>query len=171
LALDTELANFGCSGFEEAAAAQVWHPDNRQAQWLPQNRPEWLTLKLALTLSWPASTAFWPHTDSLFGTWYEALLATASVGTTVFFVVGSTSALLRGSHSLRRTFAWAAAMAFLVHSHWYVRLRHDGWVSDLGIGYFLWWWSFIMLAIGLFDLAGRNDAAEFTHSQAAPLPR
>ena len=49
LALDTELANFGCSGFEEAAAAQLWHPDNRQAQWLPQNRPEWLTL-MALTL-------------------------------------------------------------------------------------------------------------------------
>jgi hypothetical protein len=112
-----------------------------------------------------ASTAFWPHTDSLFGTWYEALFATASVGTTVFFVVGSTWALLRGSHSLRRVFASAAAMAFLVNSHWYVRLRHDGWVSDLGIGYFLWWWSFIILAIGLFDLAGRNDGAEFTHSQ------
>jgi hypothetical protein len=120
---------------------------------------------------WAASTAFWPHTDSLFGTWYETLLATASVATTAFFFVGSTWALLRGSHSLRRAFAWAAAMAFLVNSHWYVRVRHGGWVSGLGVGYFLWWWSFILLAIGLFDLAGRNDTAEFTHSQAAPLPR
>jgi hypothetical protein len=117
-----------------------------------------------------ASTAFWPHTDSLFSTWYESLFATASVGTTVFFFVGSTWALLRGSHSLRRGFGWAAAIAFLVNSHWYVRLSYDG-LSGLGIGYFLWWWSFVMLAIGLLDLAGRNDAAEFTHSQASPLPR
>jgi len=50
LAQDTELANFGCAGFDVAAAAQVSTRDNRQAQWLPQNRPEWLTLKLALTI-------------------------------------------------------------------------------------------------------------------------
>ena len=118
-----------------------------------------------------ASTAFWPHTDKVFSTWYESLLATASVGTTVFFFVGSTWALVRGSHSFRRGLGWAAAIAFLVDSHWYVRLSPDGLLSGLGIGYFLWWWSFVMLAIGLFDLAGRTDAAEFTDGQASRLPR
>jgi hypothetical protein len=32
--------------------------------------------------------------------------------------------------------------------------------------YFLWWFSFLLLAIGLFDLAERRRA-EFTESQAA----
>jgi hypothetical protein len=99
------------------------------------------------------------------------ILTILSVVTTLFFIVGSPWVVSRGTRSQRRASAWAAATAFLVNSHWYVRLTHDGWVSDLGIGYFLWWCSFILLAIGLFDLAGRNDAAEFTHGQATPLPR
>jgi hypothetical protein len=77
----------------------------------------------------------------------------------------------RGKRSLRRASAWAAATAFLVNLHWYIRLSRDGWRSGLGIGYFLWWSSFVVLAIGLFDLAGRNDATEVTHSQAVLLQR
>jgi|HubBroStandDraft_4_1064222.scaffolds.fasta_scaffold102984_3 hypothetical protein len=117
-----------------------------------------------------ASSAAWPGgLDS--SPWYVMILTILSVVTTLFFIVGSPWVVSRGTRSQRRASAWAAATAFLVNSHWYVRLTHDGWVSDLGIGYFLWWCSFILLAIGLFDLAGRNDAAEFTHGQATPLPR
>jgi hypothetical protein len=111
-----------------------------------------------------ATNAFW---DRSFFEWYGPVLATASVATTVFFIVGSPWVMLCGSHSLRRASAWAAAMAFVVNAHWYVLLRPDGWVSDLGIGYFLWWWSFLLLAIGLFDLARGDNAVESAQRQPA----
>jgi hypothetical protein len=101
------------------------------------------------------------------GTWYDAVLATLSVVTTLFFIV-SLWVVLRGSHSLRRACAWVAAAAFLFNAHWYVRLSPNSLVSDLGIGYFLWWWSFVLLAIGLFDLAGGSNA-RWLHAKSAAL--
>jgi hypothetical protein len=118
-----------------------------------------------------SSTAFWPRTDTVFGTWYETVLATGSVVTTVLFIFGSPWVAVRGSRSARRVSAWVAVAAFVLNSHWYVLLRPDGFVSRLGIGYFLWSFSFVLLAIGLFDLAYENHGAEFTHSRAALLPR
>jgi hypothetical protein len=115
-----------------------------------------------------AVSAFWP---GQFGTWYEALLAGLSALTTVFFLVGSAWAVLRGTSPLQRSFAWMAAAAFLVNTHWYFRVTSNGWISGLGIGYFLWLLSFAVLAVGLFDLAGRNNAAKSTDAQAALLPR
>jgi len=99
---------------------------------------------------------------------HEAALTILSLLTTLFFI--SPWAVLRGTPSLRRVSAWVAAAAFLFNAHWYIRLRPARWISDLGIGYFLWWLSFLVLAIGLFDLAGRNNAAESTQPQAALLP-
>jgi hypothetical protein len=116
-----------------------------------------------------ATSAVWPR--QFFGTAYEAVLTTLSVLTTLFFIVGSPWAVFRGTPSLRRLSAWVAAAAFLFNAHWYIRLRPDRWISDLGVGYFLWWLSFSVLAIGLFDLAGRNNAAESTQRQAALQPR
>jgi hypothetical protein len=78
-----------------------------------------------------ATSAVWPG-QSL-GTGYEAVLATLSMLTTLLFIVGSPWAVLRGTRSLRRVSAWVAAAAFLFNAHWYIRLRPDGWISDLGI--------------------------------------
>ena len=47
---ETELANCGCSGWNVAAGVQVCARTPEARDWLPQNRPEWLTLKLALTV-------------------------------------------------------------------------------------------------------------------------
>jgi hypothetical protein len=116
-----------------------------------------------------AASAFWP--SQFLGTGYEAILTILSLLTTLFLIFGSPWAVLRGTPSLRRVSAWVAAAAFLFNAHWYIRLRPDRWISDLGIGYFLWWLSFLVLAIGLFDLAGRNNAAESTQRQAALLPK
>ena len=102
---------------------------------------------------------------------YDTVLAALSAFTTVFFIVFSPWAVLRGTRSLRRTCAWVAAAAFLFNAHWYIRLTPNGWISGLGIGYFLWWLSFAVLATGLFDLAGQKNAAESTQRQAALLPR
>jgi hypothetical protein len=116
-----------------------------------------------------AASTVWP--SQFLGTGYEAVLATVSVLTTLLFIVGSPWAVLRGTRSLRRVSAWGAAAAFLFNAHWYIRLRPDGWISDIGIGYFLWWLSFAVLAIGLFDLAGRNSPAESAQRGATLLPR
>jgi hypothetical protein len=116
-----------------------------------------------------AASAIWP--GQFVGTGYEAVLASLSVLTTLFFIVGSPWAVLRGTRSLRRVSAWVAAAAFLFNAHWYIRLRPDGWISDLGIGYFLWWMSFAVLAVGLFDLDRRNNGALFAQGQAVLLPR
>jgi hypothetical protein len=97
---------------------------------------------------------------------YDTLLATVSAVTMLFFIAASSWVVLRGTRSLRRASSWVAAAAFLFNAHWYLRLTPNGWVSDLGIGYFLWWWSFALLAIGLFDLAGGNNAIEPTQIQA-----
>ena len=102
---------------------------------------------------------------------YDAVLAALSAFTTVFFFVVSPWAVWRGTRSLRFISAWVAAAAFLFNAHWYIRLRPDGWISNLGVGYFLWWLSFAILAVGLFDLAGRNNAAESAQRQPALQPR
>jgi hypothetical protein len=87
---------------------------------------------------------------------YDAVLAALSAFTTVFFFVVSPWAVWRGTRSLRFISAWVAAAAFLFNAHWYIRLMPNGWISGLGIGYFLWGLSFAVLAIGLFDLAGQD---------------
>jgi len=104
------------------------------------------------------------------GTRYEALLAILSVLTELCFVIGSPLALSRGTRPIQRWSAWAACAAFFFNAHWFVRLKPDRWVSSLGIGYFLWWSSFAVLAIGLFDLAGRNNGAELAQKEIAVRP-
>jgi hypothetical protein len=115
----------------------------------------------AARMAWPDSTGY----D------YDKVLAALSAFTTLCFIVVSPWVVLRGTQSLRRISAWVASAAFLFNAHWYIRLTPTGWISGLGIGYFLWWLSFAVLAIGLFDLAGRNDATESKQRQAALLPR
>jgi hypothetical protein len=113
-----------------------------------------------------ASSSTWNGDIS---SWFN-LLATVSAVTAIFFFA-LPWVVLRGSRSLQRASSWVAAVAFVFNAHWYIRLHPNGWISDLGVGYFLWWWSFVPLAIGLFDLGGGKNSAEPTQSQAALLPR
>ena len=94
-----------------------------------------------------AACAVWPCEDIQFDTMYHAVLATVSVTTTLFFVLCSPWVVMRGSRSLRRCSAWAAATAFLFNTHWIVIFGPQRW--ELTIGYYLWWLSFFLLAIGL----------------------
>ncbi len=112
-----------------------------------------------------AARTAWPSA----GYYLDALLAALSVFTTVFFIAVSPWVVLRGTRSLRRIAAWVAAAAFLFNTHWYIRLTPNGWISGLGIGYFLWWLSFPVLAVGLFDLVGQDKAAESALTHTAPL--
>jgi hypothetical protein len=108
----------------------------------------WVAFRAALSPILPYQDF---HTDA----WYYSVLSVASAATTFLFVVGSPLVVWRGSRSVRRACAWVAITAFIVNSHWYV-LASDSGRKDLSIGYFLWWLSFILLAVGLFWLSSNN---------------
>jgi len=94
--------------------------------------------------------------------WYYSVLSVASAVTTLMFVVGSPLAVWRRSNSVQRACTWVATTAFVVNSHWYV-FRY--WVSreDLSVGYFLWWLSFGLLAVGLFLLSSHTTGIQYRH--------
>jgi len=48
-------------------------------------------------------------------------------------------------------------VAFLVNAHWYIFGEIQSTVSKLRIGYFFWWLSFGVLALGLFGIARQGD--------------
>jgi hypothetical protein len=98
-----------------------------------------------------AASALMPHSETHFTSWYAAVLSAASAISTVLFIVASPLVVWRGWRWLRRASAWTAAIAFIVNIHWFVLFGSDRW--DLRIGYYIWWLSFGLLALGLFDLA------------------
>ena len=110
----------------------------------PNALPGWQAFRLA-------ACAVWPIRDVSFEEWYVAVLSTISAGTTVLFVLCSALVVARGSRALRRVSAWIAAFSFVVNSHWFLLFGSDR--KDLRIGYFLWWSSFLLVALGLFDLS------------------
>jgi hypothetical protein len=79
-----------------------------------------------------------------------AVLATISVITTLFFILYSPWVVLRGTRNVQKSSAWFAGAAFVFNSHWIVIFGAQG--ALLMIGYFLWWLSFLLLAVGLFRL-------------------
>lgn len=95
-----------------------------------------------------ASCPILPCKGIEFDTQWHAVLSTISVVTTLFFVLWSPWVAIGGSRSLRRFSAWAAATAFVVNSHWIFIFGSER--SELAIGFYLWWFSFLLLAIGLF---------------------
>lgn len=111
----------------------------------PHGLPGWQAFRLALC-------AVWPCGDTKFGHWYNSVFATVSVASTLLFILGSLWVASFGSRAVRRASAWIATSAFVVNAHWYIFFGPDR--KDLRIGYFLWWLSFLLLALGLFDLSG-----------------
>ena len=79
-----------------------------------------------------------------------AVLATISVITTLFFILYSPWVVLRGTRTVQKSSAWVAGAAFVFNAHWIVIFRAQG--ALLMIGFFLWWLSFLLLAIGLLRL-------------------
>jgi hypothetical protein len=118
----------------------------------PSTLPGWQAFRTALS-------PVWPYEGAQF-TGIGAVSAVLSAVTTILFVVvfmgGSPRIVWRGSRSARRMSAWVAVGAFVLDAHWYFFYGMNQ--SGLMIGYFLWWFSFLVMAAGLFDLAGRRDA-------------
>lgn len=114
----------------------------------PQGVPGWQAFRVA-------ACAVWPYEGFSIDGWYNVVLSTVSAITTLFFVIGSVWATLTRLPAMRRAFAWAAALGFIINAHWVVRFGSNR--LDLRIGYFLWWFSFIFLALGLFQLSHSSD--------------
>lgn len=129
-------------------AAAWFLPVEKQGVRLPQGLPGWQAFRVAACVVWPYEG--W----SIEG-WYNIVLSTMSAATTLLFVLGSVWVVWAGSRAVRRASAWIATAAFIVNAHWFLRFGSDRF--DLRIGYFLWWFSFLLLAIGLFHLSRRAD--------------
>lgn len=77
--------------------------------------------------------------------WWVGALSAMSALSTALFVLGAGWVMALGTAKDRRVSAWIAAGAFFVNAHWI------GFSGTLGlrIGYYLWWVSFLVLAVGL----------------------
>jgi hypothetical protein len=129
-------------------AAAWFLPVEKEGVKLPQGLPGWQAFRVA-------ACAIWPYEGWNIGGWYNIVLSTMSAATTLLFVLGSVWVVWTGSRAVRRASAWIATAAFIVNAHWFIRFGSDRF--DLRIGFFLWWSSFLLLAIGLFHLSRRAD--------------
>jgi hypothetical protein len=116
---------------------------------IPQGLPGWQAFRVA-------SCAVWPYEGFAIDGWYNVVLCTLSAATTLFFVIGSICVVLLGSPPVRRISAWIAAFAFGVNAHWIIRFGSDHFA--LRAGYFLWWFSFMFLSLGLFAPSPHADS-------------
>jgi hypothetical protein len=114
----------------------------------PHGLPGWQAFRAAACPVWPYASF---HIDE----WYYAVLSVISAATTLLFILGSVWVASVGSSTLRRASAWVATSAFIVNAHWYVLFGGSD-RKDLRIGYFVWWFSFLFLALGLFGLSTRR---------------
>jgi hypothetical protein len=126
---------------------------------LPQGLPGWQATRVALC-------GVWPCRDVIIDEWYKTVLFTVSALTTLLFLPGSVWVVWGGSKRVCLMFAWFAALAFVLNTHWYVLAGSNR--ADLRIGYYLWWISFLLMALGLFNLS-RKMSASSTHLCACVL--
>ena len=124
-------------------------PVAKEGLTLPQGLPGWQAFRVA-------SCEVWPYERFGIDGWYNVVLCTVSALTTLLFVLGSVWVVLFVSRPVRRVSAWIAASSFVLNAHWVVRFGSDR--LDLRIGYFLWWFSFLLLSVGLFLLSHRADS-------------
>ena len=106
----------------------------------PETLPGWGAFRVAASALWAFEGI---HT-------HHAVLCVTSAVTSAVFLPVSVWAAFGGSRRMRLV-AWAAAGAFVFNTHWIVIFGSDR--GDLRIGYYLWWISFLLLALALFALS------------------
>ena len=117
----------------------------------------WIAFRAALS-------PVWPYEDMHIETWYYSALSVASAITTILFIIGSPWVVRRGSWSALKAYGWVATGAFILNSHWYISFGSDR--EGLSAGYFLWWLSFGLLAIGLFGLSSHCKLHEYAEPES-----
>jgi hypothetical protein len=76
---------------------------------------------------------------------WQSLLMVLSALTNLAMIASWVAVRIR-RHAGLRVVSYAALASFAVNSHWFFMDR--GGSPQFKIGYFLWWWSFLPLAIG-----------------------
>lgn len=102
-----------------------------------------------------AAWSIFPHDGRPFDVPFRRLLIALSILSTILFIFASPWIVWRAPRRFQRASAWAAVAAFTINVQWYVISLSEN--PGLSIGYFLWWWSFALLAIGLFDLSRQRS--------------
>ncbi len=126
---------------------------------LPDGLPGWQAFRVAFA-------PVWPYEGVEYQASYFAVLAVLSALSNLAMLCSPLSLVSR----LRRyvsALGWAALGAFLVDAHWFVLgLGDDDW-TDLRIGYFLWWGSFLALAITILVMMRRGVQESSASGQGA----
>jgi hypothetical protein len=99
--------------------------------------------------------------------WYFVVLCTISAVTTILFVLGAGWIVAIRSRRLHRVSAWIAVCAFIINAHWVLWSGPDRF--NLRVGYFLWWASFLLLAIGLFLLSDAMAVRDCRNQAFTPV--
>jgi hypothetical protein len=111
---------------------------------LPKGVAGWEAFRIAVGPIWPYDgSGSWDP-------WYGAVLTVAS-GLTNFLMVASLPIVLertRRPRILLVALAWAAVGATMLNAQWVI---DKDW-TDLRVGYYLWWGSFILLSVGAFRM-------------------
>lgn len=111
---------------------------------LPEGLPGWQAFRVAFA-------PVWPYEGVKFQTWYWAALAVLSALSNVT-MLSSPSVLAPRLRRFTLACGWAAVTGLVIDGHWFVLGLQNGDWTDLRVGYFLWWGSFLLLAISMFAL-------------------
>jgi hypothetical protein len=117
---------------------------------LPAGLPGWEAFRIALC-------PWWPYQSYQIDPGLMRLAAPVSALTCLVMLV-SPLALLSSATGLRRVFAVAAGISFLLNASWLFSLGP----SMLRVGYYFWWISFAVASVALFPSSSRapqNQAA------------
>ncbi len=112
--------------------------------------PGWVALRVALLPVWPCDGTEVDPRD-----WGFLWVASGATNLVMF---GSVWAVDRGSRRTLLVMGWAAAAAVIINAQWIFSVFHQGiGGTDLRIGYYLWWLSFLPLAVGIFVLVKQES--------------
>jgi len=136
-------------------------PFHKDGVSLPVGIPGWQAFRFAFSSVWPYQIFVG---DVTMETWYAALLATLSALTNTLILLAVWVAL-RPSGRRLRLLSWLAMAGFVVDAQWLLFFGPER--KDLRIGYFLWWLSFLLLAIGATTAKGQSDQKDEVQNPGA----
>ena len=120
---------------------------------LPEGVPGWQAFRIA-------ASPVWPLEGISFERWSEAILSALSAGTNLVMLASVWTVLRRSRRSLRMV-GWASLVAFVIDSQWWVLEPKE--ISNLRIGYYLWWLAFLLLGVSALKLTKEKGGARPTN--------
>lgn len=124
---------------------------------LPTGIPGWQAFYVALN-------AFMPSGQLAFNHWWIQFLVGTSAVSNALFLVALVGLFLK-KRSFLIVMGCLSLVSYAINSHWFIMFGRER--SDLRIGYYLWWVSFILLGFALFDFAKSESCRDNRSAKAA----